>query len=131
MKFVCGALVFIVTWIISTFGFCQIVGSIRVAFRQRTEAGREFIRAFGGRPIPAALTFFTLAIWTSILVLCGLAVHVWLLDYVWFYYSASAISFLLSLKTGKSLKDFAEAVKADMSQVQQLMQYLPGQEENR
>lgn len=85
MDFLWFALVFVVTFFVNVFGFCQVVGSLRTIK----------IRGVG-------MTTFTLIIWLSILALLCLAVHVWLDNYKFAYYISVAISFLLSLNTGKN-----------------------------
>lgn len=85
MDFLWLVLVFVVTFFVNIFGFCQVVGSLRTIK----------IRGVG-------MTAFTLIIWIPLLLLLCLAVHTWFADYKTAHYISAGISFLLSLNTGKN-----------------------------
>lgn len=70
---------------VGVFGFCQIIGSIRI---------RHF------RPV--RLTVITILIWSAILIAGAIIVHIVLSDYIIAYYIGTGISFICSLGTGKN-----------------------------
>ena len=84
MVYVWMFLVFIGSFVIGVWGFCQIVGSIQQA-------------AVRG-PV---LTTITISIWSIILVATAIAVHCWLYDYRIAYYIGTAIGLLGTLRAGK------------------------------
>lgn len=116
MELLWGFLVFAGTFVVSVFGFCQIIGSIRVAFKQKEM--KDFIEYYNGRLISPASTAFTIIFWLTILVLACLAVHSWLNDYRIPYYIATGLTFLLSLKSGSTINDVAEATHMQMPEGQ-------------
>lgn len=84
MDYLWTILIGIVSFVVGVFGFCQIVGVIRT----------RHIRATG--------TFISvLILWPLIIVLLGVAVHVWFYKYRFVFYVVMVISLLLSWNTGK------------------------------
>ena len=105
-------IVFIGTFVISLFGFSQIVGSVKVSIKQKKL--RDFIECFNGSLVPLKSTVFTLIIWLLILGFVCLAIHMWINEYRLSYYIATGIGFLFSLKSGSNINDIAEATHMQM-----------------
>lgn len=82
MKFVLFAVVLFVSFLIGTWGFCQIIGSLRT------------VRIRG-----LFMTLFTIILWSAILIGGAIAVHRWLYDCRIEYYIGTGISFLMSLRS--------------------------------
>lgn len=93
MVYVWNSVVIFVAFIISMWGFYQIIGSIRCAkFR------------------PPKWTFFTIIFWLVILGGVSVAAHLWLGYLLNAYYIGTALGFLRSLGAGKSQQDKEEAM---------------------
>lgn len=106
-------LVFAGTFFISLFGFFAIIGSIRVAVKQKQMIA--YIIRHGGYPVSPCSTALSILIWSVILGFGCFAVHFWLYDYRYSYYIATVIAFLLSLRAGSSMKDIAEATHMQLT----------------
>ncbi len=78
-------LVFVGSWVVGVFGFCQIIGSVRIAKFRRT-----------------LLTVITVTIWSVLLLFLIFAVHLWLFNYRIACYLGLAIAFVMSFNTGKN-----------------------------
>lgn len=120
MNIFLAILVGIGTFILSIFGFSQIFGRINVARHQRYL--KDLIEKLGGHLVSARQTAITIIIWLCILAFGCFSIHKWLFDYRIIYYTVSAISFLLSLRTGNSMHDLAEAthMKTDKESIEEL-----------
>lgn len=82
MKFIIFALVLFVSFFVGSFGFCQIVGTLK------------YLSNF-----KLSQALFTITLWIVILALIALAVSKWLGDYLTALYIGYGITFLLSFRT--------------------------------
>lgn len=80
MQWLWNTLVGIITFIVSIFGGCQIIGSIRARHTR-----------------PIRLTAFTIILWLILLIAFSVIIHLWFYEFKTAYYIATVIGFILSL----------------------------------
>lgn len=102
MKILISILVFVVSYLIGVFGFCQIVGIFRYRLLHNKKMNMDPLLRLNYNDIMFEksknfVTCFTLFLWTVILVGALLLVFFFLKKYIWAVVIAYIISFVSSL----------------------------------